>query len=317
MRQCHRISHIVFNLQLPIHPKSQEVQQSSGRVGSKALLCQHIRYVQIKRNSVECFLHSHPLPHCPPHPIGPIDQIKVAHIHQRALVFAPFAAVYTHQPIVWSLHLSDQLQGQAKRAQKREIIHHGPVGEVSNRILVGRRRIERPRHVRSRELREGRSAETQSLNQPVRLGQVEHRGRLPVLIGRQHHIPQCRPAMRTGNGDERGDVRVPRRQAADHVARVEAAHGMGNDVDLARGYLAAARCGVNVITQLGGAVLDGAGRRNGAADDGGALGNEGVLYPVPVLDSGKVARQLEFGEAQEAVGQDDGVFRGIYRKEDE
>lgn len=79
---------------------------------------------------------------------------------------------------------------------------------------------------------------------------------------------------------------------------------MGDDVDgCVGGYL-----GFDVRLQGEGAVGDGAAGGHAGGVDGAAGGGEGGGDAVPIVDFGEEGEEFELGEAEEAVGEDDGVF---------
>lgn len=78
---------------------------------------------------------------------------------------------------------------------------------------------------------------------------------------------------------------------------------MGDDVDGG-----GARRG-DLVAEAGGALLDAARGGHGGGDDGGAGLLECVLNAVPVLEGGEGLGELDLGEAEEAVGENDGVGR--------
>lgn len=83
---------------------------------------------------------------------------------------------------------------------------------------------------------------------------------------------------------------------------------MGDDVD-GGGF---GRAGGEGGAQGGGAVGDGARGRDGRGEDLDALRAEGLLDAVPVVDGREGRVQPELREAEEAVGEDDGVLWGVF-----
>ena len=64
----------------------------------------------------------------------------------------------------------------------------------------------------------------------------------------------------------------------------------------------------DIISQLLGTVFDRRRGRDGAGYDMDAIGGESLFYAAPVVDAWEEgAGEVEFVEAEEAVGEDDGV----------
>lgn len=116
------------------------------------------------------------------------------------------------------------------------------------------------------------------------------------------------PAVRRGDRDEAGDLEA-RLQLADHVPRVQAAHAVRDDVDRRAG----GDLRVDVVEEGRGAVGDGGARGHAGGDDGAAGRGEGFGDAAPVLDGREGGDEVQLGEAEEAVGEDDGVFGCRYR----
>ena len=100
--------------------------------------------------------------------------------------------------------------------------------------------------------------------------------------------------VRGSHSDERLDVDARMLQARDHVAGVEPAHTVGDDVD------ALALClGNDVLGELGGALLNRAAWWHLGGDDLAVVGGQGLLDATPVLDTGQIrARKPQLSKTQ-------------------
>ena len=109
--------------------------------------------------------------------------------------------------------------------------------------------------------------------------------------------------MRTRDRGQAEHVDVGRLEPADHVASVQASHAVRDDVDAL-----AARLFLDVLAQFGGALFNGRGGGNRGEDYFDIVCLEGFGDAAPVVDAGKkLADQVELVEAEEAVGEDNGV----------
>lgn len=114
--------------------------------------------------------------------------------------------------------------------------------------------------------------------------------------------------MRARDRGQAEHVYVWRFEPADHVAGVEPAHAVRDDVDAL-----AAGLGFDVAAQFGGALFDGGGGRDRGEDYGDVVGLEGFGDAAPVVDAWEeLADEVELVEAEEAVGEDDGVEGGSW-----
>lgn len=127
--------------------------------------------------------------------------------------------------------------------------------------------------------------------------------------------------MGRGDGDEAVDFDAGRGAVADHVPGVEAAHAVGYDVDASGSVTVVVVAagdgrylGGDLGAEAGGAVGDGGRGRDRGRYYGRALGGQGLLDAVPVVDGREGGVEAQLGEAEEAVGEDDGVAGGFCRR---
>lgn len=121
----------------------------------KPFFGQHVRNIQIQRHGIKRLLHPHPLPHRPPHPIRPIDQVQMANPHQRPSILSPLTTPHAHQTIVITLLLPHNTPRPSERTEcGRGLFHSGAEGVVLYIRGVWRGRVELVGHVAGRELRE-------------------------------------------------------------------------------------------------------------------------------------------------------------------
>lgn len=195
-------------------------------------------------------------------------------VEERPLVRAPLAALDADQPVVGPFDLPQQPVRNAKRAQQRRLLdQRGAVRKVAHRRNIGRVGVELFRHVPRRQLVKG-----------VRL---PARGLLPVAV-EAHQVVGAdavddlvgdgAAVVRRGHGDERLDVDALGLQLRDHVAGVEPAHAVRDNVDAP-----ALGVGRDVLGQLGGAVADGAAGGDRGRDDLDVLGDEGFFDAAPAM----------------------------------
>lgn len=226
----------------------------------------------------------------------------MAHADQRALVVAPLAGLDADQPVVWPFGVLHDLPGGPERAQQRGAAHHGAVGKVPHRRVVGRLGVEVFRHVPLRQLGKGARLDAQPARHAVQLRQPLLANLVKDEVGKRAAV------VRRGDGHQRGHVDVGRLQVGDHVTRVQPAHAVRDDVDAP----AAGHPGY-VLPELLGALLDAARRGHRRRDDLDAVGPEGVGDPPPVVHRRQqVAGYLELGKAQQPVREDNGQFGGCY-----
>lgn len=220
----------------------------------------------------------------------------MAHADERSLVIAPLAGLHAHQPVIWPFGVLHDLPGGPEWAEQRGLIHHGAIREISYRRIIGRLGVKVLRHVFLRQLGKSTRLDAELPGEAVQV-------REPLLADLvKDEVSKGAAVVGRGDRDQGADVDVGWLQVRDHVPRVQAAHAVGDDVD------APAPGGAgNVLTELGGALLDAAGRRHGRCDDLDAVGPQRVGDAPPVVHRRQqVARDLELGEAQQPVGQDDG-----------
>lgn len=263
------------------------------------LLSKHICDIQIKRNGIEVPLIPCHLPHEPPEPVRPVDQVQMADAHQRPLVRAPSRARHADQAIIGPLlRLHDPMRLPERRPQRRR--RHRPVREVPHPVPVRRLGVELAHHVAARQLAEGARLHPQQLQRAVHARQVLGPDLLEDVVG------EGGAPVRARDRGQAEDVHVGRLEPADHVAGVEAAHAVRDDVDaLAVGLF------LNVLAQFGGALFDGRGGGHRGEDHFDVVRLEGLGDAAPVVDAGEeLADQVELVEAEEAVGEDDGVGGG-------
>lgn len=205
----------------------------------------------------------------------------MTHSHQRPLIHSPPTALHAHQPIILPLRPAHHAVRQPERPQQRRLVNRRPVRKVPDRLVVGHSRVELLAHIPRRQLAKRRGAQPRAPNNAVQPGQVERPGAALDEV-----IRKGAAAVRRGDCHERRDADVfeNRFQAGDHVAGVEAAHAVGDDVYRRDIMLVSAGLRENVGGELGGALLDGARRRDGRGDDGAVVLREGLLDAVPVLD---------------------------------
>lgn len=175
--------------------------------------------------------------------------------HQRPLVHPPATARHADQPVILALAPVHHAVRQPKRPQQRRLVNGRAVGKVPHRLVVAHPRIELVAHVPRRQLPKRRRPEPSAPDHAVQPRQVERPGAALDEV-----IRKGAPAVRRGNGHERRDLDAGRAQARDHVARIEAAHAVGDDVDGGRmaGLEGGGRLREDVGGELGGALLDGA-----------------------------------------------------------
>ena len=146
---------------------------------------------------------------------------------------------------------------------------------------------------------EGARLEVHSPQGPVDRGETDGADGIEDVVG------EGTAAVRGCYGRQRQNPDFGGLDPADQVACVQSAHAVGNDIDAASGHLV-----FDVAAQFGGALLDAGRRGHGCRHDRRAVACQGFCDTAPVLDSGEeVACKMEFVEAQETVGQDNGVSR--------
>lgn len=202
--------------------------------------------------------------------------------HQRPPIRPPTTALHADQPVILPLRPAHHAVRQPESTQQRRLVNGRPVRKVPDRLVVWYFGVELVAHVPRRQLPKRRGAQACAPDDAVQPGQVDRPGAALDEV-----IRKGAAAVRRGDCHERRDADVGegRLQAGDHVAGVEAAHAVGNDVDHRRGVLfVSARLRDDVGGELGGALLDGARRRDGGGDDGAVVLREGLLDAVPVFD---------------------------------
>jgi hypothetical protein len=145
--------------------------------------------------------------------------------NQRALVVTPLTRLYADQPIIESL---SPLHNRMRRSKHRPFIglQRRAVRVVLDVWNVRRPLVEAVRHVLLRELRERARLEAKVLHDlvnPLDLARPD---------GLEHVVCKCRASVRRGDCSQGEDLEVGRSQATDHVARVQTAHAVRDDVDL-------------------------------------------------------------------------------------
>ena len=104
--------------------------------------------------------------------------------------------------------------------------------------------------------------------------------------------------MRSRYRRQAQNLDIVRLEAGNHIAGVQAAHAVRNDV-----YGFAVCFGGDVLAELQGALFDAAGRGDGGRDYFDAVCAHGVRDAAPVVNAGEeTACYAELVEAEEAVG---------------
>lgn len=150
---------------------------------------------------------------------------------QGPLVNPPSTALHTHQSIIRPLAPPNNPLRQPKRTQQRRRIHDGPIRKVPHLVVIHDVPVERPRHVLGRQLHKRACPQPGPLEHAVHPRQVHDSRRRT-----KHVVRKGRPPVRRGHRRQRSDLdpRRLRRRFRNHVARVEAAHAVRDDVDRAR-----------------------------------------------------------------------------------
>ena len=113
--------------------------------------------------------------------------------------------------------------------------------------------------------------------------------------------------MRTRDRRQRPHLHTRRAEPTDHVSGVQPAHAVRHDID------ALAICLLlDIPPQLRSAFFDGGGGGHRGGDDFDVVGGEGFGDAAPVVDAREeFPGHVEFVEAEEAVGEHDGVPGGL------
>lgn len=158
----------------------------------QALLSQHVRDTEIKRNGIKLLVDQAQPGREMLDPIRPIDQIQMRDPDQSTLILTPFGAPHGNQAIIGALDLGEQIMAEAEHAEQ---MRRGgrAVGEISRRRRVGRHGVEALVDERRRQLRECPRRDLQPVQQSVQPRQEvgpdvpeQHVRRAAAAVRRRH-----------------------------------------------------------------------------------------------------------------------------------
>ena len=114
----------------------------------------------------------------------------------------------------------------AERAEKRRLVHHGPVGEIADVRVIRGAGVELLGHVVPGQLLEGACFQADPLDELVNAWEALG----PYLV--KHIIGKGAAVVGRRDGDERVDSNVPRLEMGDHISGIQPAHAVGDNVDM-------------------------------------------------------------------------------------
>ena len=170
---------------------------------------------------------------------------------QRALILPPPATLHTHQPIIRPLlRLYNPMRRPKRRPQRRR--SHRTVGKVLHALPIRCLRIKLLYHIPARQL-------TKRPRLDIHPPQRTIHPRQPLLPNILKALIRKRAtAMRARHRGQAAHAHIRRLQPTNHVARVQAAHAVRDDVDALPAGLV-----LDVGAQFGGAGFDRGGGGHG------------------------------------------------------